>query len=52
MTKELAVISVLLPPLAVLLKHGCGVHLVVNLFLTVFGFWIFGILHALFVISD
>lgn len=52
MTLELAILSVLLPPVAVLIRRGVGVSLVVNVLLTVFGFWVLGIIHALWVILE
>lgn len=46
----LAVIcSVLLPPLGVFMKVGFESHFWINLLLTVFGFYILGIVHALYV---
>jgi uncharacterized membrane protein YqaE (UPF0057 family) len=46
----LAVLSLFLPPLAVAIKDGVGLSLLVNILLTVFGLWFLGVLHALFVI--
>lgn len=49
---ELAVLSILLPPVAVLVKQGVGLSFFVNILLTFFGFWILGVVHALYVIAD
>jgi len=48
-TLVLVICSILLPPLAVFLKRGLGVQFVINLVLTIVGFWILGIIHALFI---
>lgn len=45
----LIIIAILLPPLAVGLKEGIGVHLVLNIVLTIF-FWLPGFLHALWIV--
>ncbi len=45
----LAIIAVLLPPLAVFLKNGAGKDLIINIVLCVF-FYVPGILHALWLI--
>ena len=45
----LAIIAILLPPLAVFLKNGAGKDLIINLVLCVF-FYVPGILHALWLI--
>ena len=43
------ILAILLPPLAVFLKSGAGMPLVINIVLCLF-FWVPGILHALWVI--
>jgi uncharacterized membrane protein YqaE (UPF0057 family) len=45
----LVIIALLLPPLAVGLKDGVGVQLILNIVLTVF-FYVPGVLHALWVV--
>ena len=42
----LAILGVLLPPVAVLIDKGCGVSFLINLLLTIFLVYIGGILHA------
>ncbi len=42
----LVIIAILLPPLAVGLKKGVGLHLILNIVLTLI-FWLPGLLHAL-----
>lgn len=43
--------SVLLPPLgAVIAKASLG-HIVLNVILTIFGFWILGVLHAAYLVT-
>ena len=44
------VLAVLLPPLAVFLHSGLGTQFWLNLVLTIVGFWIIGIVHAMIVI--
>ncbi len=44
------ILAVLLPPLAVFMDRGLGVQFVLNLVLTIVGFWIVGIIHALILI--
>jgi len=41
------IIAILLPPLAVFLQKGVGKDFVINLLLTVFLFWLGGIIHAI-----
>ncbi|MBL6824331.1 MAG: YqaE/Pmp3 family membrane protein [Luminiphilus sp.] len=43
------IVSILLPPLAVLLKKGVGQDLIINILLTLLGF-IPGIIHALWLL--
>ncbi|GAB7354225.1 hypothetical protein MBLNU459_g4768t2 [Dothideomycetes sp. NU459] len=45
----LVIIAIFLPPLAVLLRTGCGGSFLINIVLTILG-WIPGILHAWYVI--
>lgn len=49
---ELALLfcTIILPPLGVGLKTGLGLHLLLNLFLTIFGFYILGLIHGLYVV--
>lgn len=42
--------TIILPPLGVALKTGLSLHFILNLFLTVFGFYILGLIHGLYVI--
>lgn len=42
----LVIIAILLPPVAVGIKDGIGLHLVVNILLCIF-FWLPGLIHAL-----
>ncbi|QDT04614.1 Proteolipid membrane potential modulator [Rubripirellula lacrimiformis] len=43
------ILAILLPPLAVFLKSGFGSQFLLNVVLTIFGFYIVGIIHALLV---
>ncbi len=45
----LVIIAILIPPLAVGLKEGIGVHLLLNIILCLL-FWLPGLLHALYVV--
>ncbi len=45
----LAIIAILLPPLAVFLKSGAGKDLIINIVLCIF-FWVPGVLHALWLL--
>ncbi|WP_142784599.1 YqaE/Pmp3 family membrane protein [Changchengzhania lutea] len=42
------ILSILLPPVAVALKHGLSTTLLINILLTLLG-WIPGVIHALIV---
>jgi uncharacterized membrane protein YqaE (UPF0057 family) len=42
------ILSILLPPLAVALKHGIGTTFLVSVLLTILG-WLPGVIHALYV---
>lgn len=42
--------TIILPPLGVALKAGFNLHFWLNLFLTIFGFYIVGLIHGLYVI--
>lgn len=42
------ILSILLPPVAVFMKHGVGQELLINILLTILG-WIPGVIHALIV---
>ncbi len=50
--KELALLftTIVLPPLGVFLKNGINAHFWLNLILTLFGFWVCGIVHGLYVL--
>jgi len=45
----LVIIAILIPPLAVGLKDGIGIHLILNIILTLL-FYLPGLLHALYVV--
>ncbi|KAK5122082.1 hypothetical protein LTR85_004328 [Meristemomyces frigidus] len=47
----LGIIAIFLPPLAVIIRAGCGASLLINIVLLFLG-WIPGVLHAWFVILD
>ncbi len=44
------ILAILLPPLAVFMDRGIGVQFVLNIVLTLVGFWVVGIIHALIVV--
>lgn len=44
------IIAIFLPPLAVLLKKGLGMDLVINIVLCIL-FWIPGVIHSLWVVT-
>ena len=44
------ILAVLLPPLAVFMTSGIGTQFWLNLVLTLVGFWIVGVVHALIVV--
>ena len=44
------ILSILLPPVAVFLKHGLSTALLINIILTLFG-WLPGVIHAFYVNS-
>ena len=44
------ILAILLPPLAVYMDKGVGTQFVLNIVLTLVGFWIVGIVHALIVV--
>ncbi|GAA4454749.1 MULTISPECIES: YqaE/Pmp3 family membrane protein [Novipirellula] len=44
------ILAFLLPPLAVFMHSGLGTQFWLNLVLTIVGFWIIGIIHALIVV--
>ncbi len=48
-TLLMVIIAILLPPLAVFLKKGIGLHLILSIVLTLF-FYVPGLIHALYVI--
>ncbi|WDQ14984.1 YqaE/Pmp3 family membrane protein [Rhodopirellula sp. P2] len=43
-------LAILLPPLAVYMDKGVGTQFLLNIVLTLVGFWIIGIIHALIVV--
>lgn len=43
-------VTIFIPPLGVALKVGFGLHFWVNLALTVFGFYLPGLIHGLWVV--
>lgn len=43
------IFAFLFPPLGVLLKEGVGIHLLINIILTLFG-WLPGVIHAVVVV--
>lgn len=44
------IIAILLPPVAVFLKKGVGLHLVISIVLLIVTFWIGAVIHALYLI--
>lgn len=50
--KDLLIVmaTIFIPPLGVALKEGFGIHFFVNLFLTIFGFYILGLAHGLYIV--
>ncbi|QDT11142.1 YqaE/Pmp3 family membrane protein [Planctomycetes bacterium K23_9] len=44
------ILAILLPPLAVFMDSGLGTQFWLNLVLTIVGFWIVGVVHALIVV--
>lgn len=46
----MVIIAILLPPLAVFLKKGAGMDLIINIALWIVLVWIGGIIHALWVV--
>lgn len=44
------ILAILLPPLAVFMDKGVGTQFLLNIVLTLVGFWIVGIIHALIVV--
>ncbi len=44
------ILAILLPPLAVFMDRGLGVQFLLNIVLTLVGFWIIGIIHALILV--
>lgn len=43
-------LAILLPPLAVFMDKGFGMHFILNVILTLVGFWVVGVIHALIVV--
>lgn len=50
-TLLLVLIALFLPPLAVVLKEGLEVNFWLNILFTLFGFWIVGVIHAIYVVA-
>ena len=48
----LILIALFIPPLAMFLHCGLGKHFWINLILTILGFGIGGIIHAIYVIAN
>ncbi len=44
------ILSILLPPLAVYMDRGLGTQFLLNLVLTLVGFWVVGIIHAMIIV--
>ena len=44
------ILAILLPPLAVFMDSGLGTQFWLNVVLTILGFWIIGVIHALIVV--
>ncbi len=44
------ILAILLPPLAVFMDKGVGTQFILNIVLTLVGFWIVGVIHALIVV--
>lgn len=44
------ILAILLPPLAVFMDKGIGTQFLLNVVLTLVGFWVVGIIHALIVV--
>jgi uncharacterized membrane protein YqaE (UPF0057 family) len=42
----LCILAIILPPLPVLIKRGCGINLLINILLCIFGLWIGGTHHT------
>ncbi|HYG76248.1 MAG TPA: YqaE/Pmp3 family membrane protein [Planctomycetota bacterium] len=45
------IIALLLPPLAVFMHEGTSKNFIINIVLTILGFWIVGIVHAIYIIT-
>lgn len=44
-------LSILMPPLGVFLRVGLGSQFWINVLLTIFGFYILGLVHAIYLIA-
>lgn len=44
------ILAILLPPLAVFMDKGVGTQFILNIVLTLVGFWVVGVIHALIVV--
>lgn len=44
------ILAILLPPLAVFMNSGLSTQFWLNLVLTIVGFWVVGVIHALIVV--
>ena len=45
------ILSIILPPLGVFLRVGLGGQFWLNVLLTIFGFYILGLVHAVYIIA-
>ena len=46
----MVILAILLPPLAVGLKDGIGLHFIINIVLVLISFGLLGIIHALWIV--
>ena len=55
MTNEqliVVILSIILPPIGAIMAKASGVQIFLNILLTIFGFWILGILHAIYLVMN
>lgn len=50
-TLLLVILAIFMPPLAVAIKDGLSVSFWLNILFTLLGFWIVGVIHAVYVIA-
>ncbi|ELR12942.1 uncharacterized protein ACA1_382090 [Acanthamoeba castellanii str. Neff] len=48
----LLILGILLPPLPVLIKRGCGCQFLLNILLCIIGLWIGGVIHAWYIVCS